>query len=581
MDGTTLLVTALGGITLLLWGCRMVRTAVIRAFGTELQHFIGGWANNRLLAVFSGIGVGTVLQSSTATALLVSAFAGQGAILTAAALAIMLGADLGAAIAASIFTSGVSAGWPLIAFAGYLIHATYDGRSVRLKNIGRLMIGLGIVFLGLKTIGLTAGDIANSPIISQIIEATSREPVLAVLVGTLMTWVAYSSIVIVLLAVTLAASGGIGAEHLYPLLLGVNIGAALPALSATLGELPVVRRIPLGNLIFRLLGAAVMFPFLADIPGLMELVASETGLVLDAGARIILFHLAFNLGLCIIFIGLTGPVAWITGKMLPDLIGEEGVAGPRFLDESLINTPPAALGAAARETLRMGELVESMLAKTIQVFESDNPVLRASVEAIDDEVDQLNEAIKRYLTRLMRGELSEKESQAALDTLTFTTNLEHVGDIIDKNLMQLADKKTRHRLQFSEEGLKELRNMHARVMDTLQLSFNVFMAQEVGSARQLISRKTELRALELTGLENHVERLTSGQMESIVTSAIHLDVIRDFKRINSHLTSVAYPVLERAGELRKTRLRKVKSRGREESNAAVSDSNLPSEPFPS
>lgn len=570
MNGTTLLVTALGGITLLLWGCRMVRTAVIRAYGSELQQFIGRWADNRFLAISSGIGVGTVLQSSTATALLVSAFAGQGAIVTAAALAIMLGADLGAAIAASIFTSGISAAWPLLAFAGYLIHATYDGRSIRLKNIGRLMIGLGILFLGLKTIGGTASDIAGNPIVAQIVEATSSEPVLAVLFGAIMTWLAYSSIVIVLLAVTLAASGGIGADQLYPLLLGVNIGAALPALSATLSEAPIVRRIPVGNLLFRLMGAALAFPFLDRVPELM-MHATQ-----DPGSAVILFHLAFNLGLCLVFIGFTGPVAWVTAKMLPGQVGEHGEAGPRFLEETLISTPPAALGAAARESLRMGALVEEMLGKTITVFESDNPDMRAEIEATDDQVDQLNEAIKHFLTRLMRGELSEKESQWALDILTFITNLEHVGDIIDKNLMQLADKKHRHRLQFSAQGLQELRTMHARVMDTLQLSFNVFMAQEVGSARQLIARKTELRALELTGMEKHVDRLTLGNVESIVTSSIHLDVIRDFKRINSHLTSVAYPVLERAGELRKTRLKKLKPKVKEVAAGVIGDNMGPS-----
>jgi len=554
MDGTALLFTALGGITLLLWGCRMLRTAIIRAFGAELQQFLGGWAGNRLLAVLSGIGVGTVLQSSTATALLVSAFTGQGAILTASALAIMLGADFGAAIAASIFTSPISAAWPLIAFAGYLLHRTYDGRSVRLKNIGRLMIGLGILFLGLKTIGATASAIAASDIVIQVVEAASSEPVLVLLFGAIMTWLAYSSIVMVLLAVTLAASGGFATEHLFMFVLGINIGAALPALSATLSESPLVRRIPLGNLLFRLMGVALTLPFLDRI---VALISDATP---DAGFRIILFHLAFNLGLCVIFIGLTGPVAWITGKVLPTGPKTAGADGPRFLDDALIDTPAAALGAASRETLRMGALVEDMLAKTIQVFASDNPVLRAQVEALDDDVDHFNEAIKLYLTRLMRSELSERESRWALDILTFSTNLEHVGDIIDKNLMQLAEKKHRLRLQFSDQGLQELRVMHARVMDTLNLSFNVFMAKEVASARRLIDRKTELRSLELVGMEKHIERLTSGQIESLVTSSIHLDVIRDFKRINSHLTSVAYPVLERAGELRETRLKKSKQK---------------------
>jgi phosphate:Na+ symporter len=197
-----------------------------------------------------------------------------------------------------------------------------------------------------------------------------------------------------------------------------------------------------------------------------------------------------------------------------------------------------------------------MLAKTILLLDSDDRGLSKTVEMAEERVDDLNDAIKLYLTELMRDELSEDDSQRAVDIITFTTNLEHIGDIIDKNLIELAEKKRRHRLQFSDSGWDDLLAMHGRIMDTLQLSMNVFMAGRPDSARELIARKTELRKMELEDTDKHLERLRSGVFESMVTSSIHLDVIRDFKRINSHLVSVAYPVLERAGELRPSRLTK-------------------------
>ncbi len=554
MTGTTLLITTIGGISLLLWGCRMARTAVMRAFGSELQLAIANFTDNRFAAICTGVGVGTALQSSTATALLISSFVGQGVIATTVALAIMLGADLGAAIAATIFASGVSSIWPLLAFAGYIVHTVYAQRSVLLKNVGRLMIGLGILFLGLKIISMSASDIAANPLVAQIIETTSKEPVIAILIGLAITWIAYSSIVVVLLAASLAISGSIDAAQLLPFLLGVNIGAALPALTATLSEPPLVRRIPVGNLLFRLMGVILVLPFLSKVPDFLALLSS------DPSYQVIGFHLAFNLVLCCVFVWFVSPIAQLTEKLLPTDSSQPNPSVPRFLDERMLETPPAALGAATRETLRMGSLVEEMLQKSIEAFEDDSTGLSAEVDTLDDQVDQLNEAIKLYLTQLMRGELSEKESLWALDILIYTTNLEHVGDIVDKNLMQLAQKKQRLQVQFSKAGMQELRDMHERVMDTLQLSFNVFTAKDVASARQLISRKTELRTFELEGLESHVGRLTSGKTKSIVTSGIHIDVLRDFKRINSHLASVAYPVLERAGELRKTRLKKVKGK---------------------
>jgi phosphate:Na+ symporter len=220
-----------------------------------------------------------------------------------------------------------------------------------------------------------------------------------------------------------------------------------------------------------------------------------------------------------------------------------------------MDTPSVALANAARETLRMGDLTRTMLSRSMEVFERDDPVLLKEIEKQDNVVDQLHEAIKLFLTRLAREELDDTESQRSVEILSFTTNLEHVGDIIDKNLMELASKKIKKKASFSEAGLEELREFHERVVRNMDTALNVFMTGDLEMARGLLLEKTEMRDLELSLVERHYERVSAGRADSIDSSSLHLDMLRDLKRINSHITAVAYPILEEAGELAESRLR--------------------------
>ncbi|MEZ5932100.1 MAG: Na/Pi cotransporter family protein [Alphaproteobacteria bacterium] len=541
-----------GGVALLLWGARMVRTGMMRAFGASLRVAIGNWTSNRVKAALVGTLTAATVQSSTATALIVCSFVAHGTLASLPALAVMLGADLGAAIGAQIFASGVARLWPVLALAGFLMHSLFDGPTARLRHLGRVIMGLAILLLALRMIGGAAGELGGSRVLSEVLQAVAGEPLLAIVIGALLTWLVYSSLAMILVVATLAASGLLPPEALFPIVLGVNLGAALPAITATLGEPIGARRIPVCNLVFRLLGVLIVLPLLDRIaPHLSALDSDPTRLIVH-------FHVAFNLALCIGFLPFIGPVGRLVEALMPDpadLAGQEH--GPRHLDDSLLDTPTVAIAMAARETLRIGDIVETMLAKSLTVLEQNDDHLRHEVEQADDDVDQLHEAVKLYLTRLSRGELDEDDSKRAIDIIAFTTNLEHVGDIVDKNLMELAAKKIRKQLQFSKEGLADLKAMHARLMETVRLSLTVFINQELETATELLARKEQFREMELRDTERHLARLRSGQAASIETSALHLDIVRDFKRINSHLTSVAYPILDRAGALTATRLRPV------------------------
>jgi phosphate:Na+ symporter len=240
---------------------------------------------------------------------------------------------------------------------------------------------------------------------------------------------------------------------------------------------------------------------------------------------------------------------------LPNRAESADPGQPRHLDPNVLDTPSEALACAMRETLYMGDRVADMLRQALVVFEKSDPKLMKEVEKSDNAVDGLHEAIKLYLVNASMAEMSEEESRRYIEILTFTTNLEHVGDIVDKNLMELAGKQIKKQYAFSAEGLEDICRIHARVMDNVRLAFNVFATRNVTLARRLLAEKAAMRNAEQEAADAHFARLRQGRPESIETSSIHLDVIRDLKRINGHLTSVAYPILEVAGELRDSRLR--------------------------
>ena len=548
LSGTELLLNVLGGVALLIWGTRMVRTGVLRAYGADLRRLLAASTRNRLTAWLTGLGVTALLQSATATATLTTSFAGRELIAVAPALAVMLGADVGSSLVAQVFTLNVTAAFPVLLFLG--VACFMASETPRVRHFGRIAIGLGLMLLALHSIRVAALPINDSDLLHALFAALATEPLLAFLLAAALTWLAHSSLAIVLLIAALAATGAIPLDLAFVLLLGANAGAALPALTVTLNEPPQARRVPLGNLLFRVTGAAILLPLLPHVtPYVAAFGAEPIRQVANA-------HLGFNLLLTVVFIGLTGPVARLTERLLPTPAAADDEGQPRHLDTSALDSPNLALAAATRETLRLADLVENMLAQTIEVFQADDKKLKAEVEAMDDQVDALHESIKLYLTEFSRAPRNGQDSDRCIDIITFATNLEHVGDIIDKNLMELARKKIRNRYQFSDEGLSELVDLHHRVMATLKLSLSVFLTGEVAAARDLLTAKERFRDLERQAAENHLARLRSGRTASIETSALHLDILRDLKRINSHLTAVAYPILDQAGELAASRLRR-------------------------
>jgi phosphate:Na+ symporter len=539
--GTFVLLDLMGGVALLLWGLHMVRSGILRTFGSDLRHYLSKAIGNRFSGFAAGLVLTGVLQSSTATGLMTASFAAAGMVALVPALAIMLGANVGTTLIVQVLSLNVSAAAPILLVAGLF---AFRSGSTRAKDLGRVAIGLGLMLLALHTLLDTLAPSENAPNVRALLDVVTSDPTFCVLVAAALTWAAHSSVATVLLIMSLAYSQFITPQATIALVVGANLGSAInPVFEAAHRGDPSTYRVPIGNLLNRLVGVVIVLPLLGPISRYFH------ALQPDMAKMTAEFHIAFNVALAVAFIGFLDPLAWLLTRVFPVPGRPSDPFAPRHLDEAALDTPSLALADAARETLRMGDLVETMLRNVMTALMTNDRALVAEVSRADNAVDRLDEAIKLYVTKLTRGSLDEREGKRAMEIISFAINLEHMGDIIDKNLSELAAKKIKRKLQFSSDGAAEIAAFHKRILESLRLALGTFMSGDVKDARKLLAEKPELRNAELAAAENHLARLRDGRPESIETSSLHLDVLRDLKRIHSHICSVAYPVLEAAGAL--------------------------------
>jgi phosphate:Na+ symporter len=541
------LLNLLAAIALLVWGTHLVRTGILRVLGANLRRVLAHSVGNRFTAAISGVGVTALVQSSTATALITSAFVGQGLIALPTALAVMLGADIGTSLMAVLFSFDLSWLSPLFIFVGVVLFIARQSSTV--GRVGRVLIGLGLMLLALRLVTDSTEVLTQSPAVKALLATLTSDLLLEITVGAVLAVVAYSSLAIVLLTATLAASQIVPLDVALGLVLGANLGSGLLAVLTTLRSTIEVRQVPLGNFVFKLLGVLAAAPLVGLWIKLVRPYIGEPTLI------VVLFHLAFNLVVCVAFIGVTQVIARWVERLLPRDTSNSALERPRHLDPSALATPSLAISCAAREALHQADLVETMLRGMLVVIRTNDLELAGKLRKMDDVVDQLYSAIKYYLTKISREALREEESRRWTDIISFTINMEQVGDIIERVIIDIEDKKIKPGRNFSEAGMAEIAELHARLIDNLRLAMSVFLNGSIRDAQKLLEEKARFRDLERAYATTHLSRLTVNTVQSIETSSLHIDLISDLKRINSHICSIAYPILDSAGALAPSRLR--------------------------
>ncbi|MFC1458513.1 Na/Pi cotransporter family protein [Microvirga arabica] len=545
MSATSVLIHLFGEIALLLWGITMVNSGVQRAFGSDLRWILGMALRTRLQAFLAGVGVTTVLQSSTATALMVASFTAGGAVDIVPALAVMLGANVGTTLIVQVLSFDISLIFPVLVFGGFM--AFRRGKKSRTKDLGRVAIGLGLMLLSLHLLSETIHLIENSVVLKELLASIAADPLILVFLSAFFAWMAHSSVAAMLLVMSLAAAGVIGPAAALVMVLGANLGSALNPFLEAMGGDPAKIRVPVGNLATRVVGCAVALPLIDPILAAMTMIDPDP-------ARLAAnFHTIFNVVLAAIFIL---PLPWIAKllvRLLPEKLQASDPGVPQYLDKDALDTPSVALSNAAREVLRMVDTVDAMLRSSQDLFREDDISRVDQVSRTDDVLDRLFSAIRRYLSSINHEALSEAEAKRLSDILAFAINLEHVGDIIDKNLMELAAKRIKNHLRLPKDSLEDITSMHAKLLEHLQLAASVLMFQDIGSARRLVSEKERFRDLERAVAQKHLDQLRSGRTASD-TGTLQLDIVRDLKRIEAHIASTGHSLLEQSGELKPSRL---------------------------
>ncbi|GGF31861.1 sodium:phosphate symporter [Youhaiella tibetensis] len=546
MESTVVLIDILGAGALLIWGLRMVKTGVTRAFGVQLRLWIGRGTSNRVVSFCAGLFATLLLQSSTATAMMTASFASRQLLTGAMGQAVMLGANVGTSLVAGVLALDVHWLAPLFVLAGVATFKLNEGSKG--KGIGRALLGLGLMLVALRLLGEATDPIRESTTIALILNALSGAPLFALILSAGLAVLASSSLAVVLLVMSLASAGTMDHGLALVLVAGANLGGAVPPLLATMGEGVLARRVTVSNLCVRACGSlCVLVAAGALAPPLAGLMADPASFVVGA-------HIGFNIALALIFLPLVGPLSRLFARLMPEVATGQGV-GPRFLDNAGLEDPVVALSTAARETLRIGDTVIEMLETSLNTLRSNDAKGCASVKLLDDKVDALQEAVKIYLARFTSGDIEDAEMRRATEILSYAINLEHIGDIVDHGLNDLASRKIKGHLAFSGEGFHEIEAFYEKTVANLRIAQTIFMSRDLELARRLVEVKVDMRRLEQESAARHLDRIRQRRAESIETSTLHLDILRDLKRVNAHITSVAYPILDEAGQLRESRLR--------------------------
>jgi len=548
MNGTVILIELAGHVGLLLWGTHMVGTGVQRGFGPVLRRWLGCNLEGPFRPFVTGLGVTTLLQSSTATGLLATSFTATGVIALAPALAVMLGANVGTALLTQLLSVNMSLVGPPLVLAGVL--AFRWATAGRAKNVGRIGIGLGLMLMALAGLVHTLAPLDNAPLLRPVMGSLSGDPVLAVVIAALLTWACHSSIAIVLLVGTFEASHIVGPTGALALVLGANLGGALPALLNA--STRIARRLPLGNLLVRATGVVLALPFLPQIAEyLVRLDPISTRLVVN-------FHLLFNVALAVAFLAPVAALAHLLTRWLPDPPVAADPGRPVHLDAAALDTATVALANASRETLRMADMIDGMLRDTRELIAGESLQRAEAAAAAGRSVDQLGEAIRRYLADLGDDQTLglRSEGARAQDILSAVINLEHVADILANSFVEFSLRSIKRGKRFSSEETDIVTAMHGELLDCLRLALAVFLEADPRDARRLVSSKTNFREFEVAAMALSVRSLRtaaasnrlaeSETAETVVEeSGLLLRSVRDLRRIHSHLASFAYPILHR------------------------------------
>ncbi len=530
-----ILISLFGGVLLLLYGIKLLNDGLQNAAGSSIRSLVRSLTSNRFSAVGAGAFLTGLIQSSSATSVLLVGFVSAGLMTFRQTLAVILGADIGATLTVQLIAFHVYDYAVLLVGIG--LSFTLFSKNTLYKNIGQGILGFGFVFLSLKIMIEAMLPLQGNELFRNVFISLAGSPFIGILLSAAVTALIHSSAATMGIALALATSGLVPLQSALYIILGANIGTCSTALIASLRSPAEARRVAWAHVLFKVFGVLLFLPLL---PQYQRMVEHTTP---DVMRQIANANTLFNVIMAVVFLPFLGLFARLLVKLVPEK-AEEKRFGPLYLDDHVLGTPSLALGQATREALRASDIVREMLTEMIRGLRSDDAAIVEEIKRKDNQVDLLDRQIRLYIARLSSTNLTESQSRRVLTVLEVTRNLENIGDIVDRNIMPIALKRITKGFVFSQEGMAEIVSFHARMLGNFDYAIAAFANHDRELAERVLRNKEELGLLERELVQTHLERLRKGLRESIETSHIHLDIIGNIARINSLITHIIYPIVE-------------------------------------
>ncbi|MDI6641425.1 MAG: Na/Pi cotransporter family protein [Elusimicrobiota bacterium] len=538
----------IGGLAVFLYGMLVMNENITRSAGQKLRQFLLSLTGSKIRGYLTGLGITIFNQSSSATTVLEAAFVGAGLMTFTQSLAVTLGAAVGSTITAQLVAFRITKYALLITAAGFF--SSFLCKTQKAKSVSGTILGFGLLFLGMDIMSKMLEPLKHYEPFLKIM-CTVEKPILGILFGLVFTAIIQSSGATSGITVAMALSGTITLTQAVPINLGASIGTCITAILGSLTLNREAKRTAYIHAVFQTIGVLVVLVFIS-IPFkesnfwiyFVKWFTKTFAGTDDLPRQIAMAHTLMPL-LNTPIILLTLPVVLnLFNKIYPSK-EEEKPFGPIYISETLLDTPAIALAQAKKEIARQGEIVYRMLANAIECFNKSERSLALceNVSLLDIKVDKLRNAITEYLRKVSQRNLTEEESKQEIRSLYVVNDFEAIGDVIDKNIIPIARKTVELNLMFSKEGWEEICSLHNCIIKNLSDVLEIFNKNDIVQAEKIALTKPEIGKYESELRMHHIQRLHKGLPESVETSAMHLDLIDQYKRINSHIVSIAYAVM--------------------------------------
>lgn len=529
-------ISLFGGICILLYGIQITSEGLKLALSGKIRSIIGNLTDNKFVGLGIGALVTFLLQSSTSTTVILVSFVGSGVMSFSQSIAVILGADIGTTFTIQLLSLNILDYALLLIGVGFCM--MFFSKQKKFQYIGQVILGFGFLFLSLKIMKEATAPLQRSSEFQLILKYFSDNPFWLLVISALFTGLVHSSAAILAFAISLSHDGALNIYSALPIIIGANIGTCITAYMSGLGSTTDAKRVAVAHVLFKVLGAVVLYPFMKPFADFILIFSG------DVPRQIANAHTIFNILITLLVFPFIPLFAKLIIKLIPEKEEKkEKIFRPKFIDDKFLVNPALALGQVIREVSRMACIVEEMLVRSIEVFKHNDIELAEQIQEMDDKLDILEEALILYTAKISQNSITETQSNKLISLMHVVNDLENIGDIIDKNLMELAKKKIKNGLSFSTQGQKEIEDIHYKVCENLYLAVDSLVTGEKGMVKKVLSHDKKISELQRESYQTHLNRLRDGYQESIDTSAIHLDMLTNLQRINSHATSIGYAVL--------------------------------------